>query len=161
MWRLGLDCVVAGPIWRANGPAAGCGACCLCLAETVWPPGAAGGWKSRPGASRGPEPSAPEERWTDGVCVPMLYSGCLCLAGLDGPLCGLFPVGSSTATVLTSGLKWNLCEQELCMGGLVSSSNEIVYTTSAVSDDSCEAEVVVHTSHPILWTCQIPLDPFS
>ncbi|CAE7547424.1 Tpk1, partial [Symbiodinium microadriaticum] len=75
--------------------------------------------------------------------------------GFDGPYCGLFPVGSCTATVTTSGLKWNLQSQELRMGSLVSSSNEIVYGTAHTRDGGA-AEVTIYTSHPVLWTCQIP-----
>lgn len=92
---------------------------------------------------------------------------CIC-AGLDGPHCGLFPIGASP-TVRTTGLRWNLQADRMSMGGLVSSSNLIAfdddYVTSAIcasSSNSCGSvlvdetlHVTVSTDHPVLWTCEI------
>jgi thiamine pyrophosphokinase len=60
-----------------------------------------------------------------------------------GPTCGLLPVGQP-ATVTTSGLEWNLTEQETKFGGLVSTSNHL------------KSDVVeVHTTAPLVFTLEI------
>lgn len=65
---------------------------------------------------------------------------------LEGPLCGLVPIGAPVDSVSTSGLRWNVCEQRLAcgVGGLISTSNQVM-------GDS----VVVHTSQPLLWTIEL------
>lgn len=70
-------------------------------------------------------------------------------ASREGPSCGLIPIGKPVSSVSTEGLKWNLDEQELSFGkdGLVSTSNEIL-----------EPVVVVETSSPLLWTCELRLN---
>ena len=44
---------------------------------------------------------------------------------LEGPTCSLIPIGAPVKSVTTSGLKWNLTEQALGFGALISSSNRI------------------------------------
>lgn len=55
--------------------------------------------------------------------------------------CGLIPIGNKVANISTEGLKWNLHQNELKFGGLISSSNRTV--TKSVN---------VVTSDPVLWT---------
>jgi len=55
--------------------------------------------------------------------------------------CGLIPIGKP-ALITTSGLKWNMVNQKLEFGGLISSSNQ--FTDAAV--------VTVETDGPILFT---------
>ena len=64
---------------------------------------------------------------------------------LEGPVCGVLPVGSPCKSVTTKGLKWNMKKQILMFGGLVSSSNEIVNFENV--DITC--------SSPVLWTTEL------
>ena len=63
--------------------------------------------------------------------------------GLEGPYCGLLPLAGST-TVTTTGLRWNLQDDVMKFGGLISTSNEMA-----------AARVTVKSSLPILWTMSV------
>ena len=65
----------------------------------------------------------------------------------EGPICGLIPIGGPVDAVSTSGLRWNLSNQRMEWGVLVSTSNEI--------DAACGGVVSVSTSHDLLWTCSL------
>jgi thiamine pyrophosphokinase len=66
---------------------------------------------------------------------------------IEGPTCGLLPVGGPCEAVWTSGLKWNLRGEPLRFGGLVSSSNAMVPCAQ-----TGRLEVTVTTTHPLIWS---------
>lgn len=61
-----------------------------------------------------------------------------------GLKCGLIPVGGAVSSVTTEGLKWDMSEECLEYGGLVSSSNEAVSPV-----------ITVDTSHRVCLTVEI------
>ena len=67
---------------------------------------------------------------------------------IEGPTCGLLPIGGKCEAVWTSGLRWNLRGEPLRFGGLVSSSNQIL------SDPATGAlePISVTTTDPLVWT---------
>lgn len=61
---------------------------------------------------------------------------------LEGPMCGLIPLqGDAVAT--TSGLRWNLCDTKMNIGGLISTSNIIE-----------SGEITVETDVDLVWTTE-------
>ena len=65
----------------------------------------------------------------------------------EGPTCGLIPLGAPCEFVTTTGFQWNLSHQPTAFGGLVSTSNRIVYAAAQ--------PVTVVTSAPLIFTAQV------
>ena len=63
--------------------------------------------------------------------------------GAEGPVCGLVPL-AGPAKVTSVGLRFELTDTRLEMGGLVSTSNTVV-----------GREVVIITDAPLLWTTEL------
>ena len=66
---------------------------------------------------------------------------------IEGPTCGLLPIGGRCDAVWTSGLRWNLQGETLRFGRLVSTSNQM-----QPDPETGEIEVRVTTTHPLVWT---------
>jgi thiamine pyrophosphokinase len=64
----------------------------------------------------------------------------------EGPTCGLIPVGRPVRSITTTGLQWNLHEQGMEFGGLVSTSNRVVPDNR---------EVTIVSSEPLVFTAEL------
>lgn len=81
------------------------------------------------------------------ICmIPRGKHHVVCSKDIEGPLCGLIPIGSICKEATTCGLRWNLDHQSLSFGSFISSSNEIV-----------DSFVEIETSDPLLWWSQLNL----
>ncbi|KAB2015801.1 hypothetical protein ERO13_D08G052500v2 [Gossypium hirsutum] len=63
---------------------------------------------------------------------------------VEGPHCGLIPIGVPSRSSTTTGLQWNLNNTEMRFGGLISSSNIVV-----------GEKVTVQSDTDLLWTISI------
>lgn len=57
-------------------------------------------------------------------------------SSVEGPYCGLLPLGGPSLSTTTTGLKWNLDKTSLQFGGLISTSNMPVSDVVMVSSDT-------------------------
>eukprot|EP01083_Nonionella_stella_P113425 334374_1 len=72
-----------------------------------------------------------------------------CHPNLEGPTCGLLPVGSRCREIFTQGLIWNLDGQAMEFGGLISTSNLLAQVDPGVQRSGV---VEVRCSDPVIWT---------
>ncbi|KAL8262193.1 hypothetical protein R6Q59_026242 [Mikania micrantha] len=72
------------------------------------------------------------------------------LSSVEGPHCGLIPIGTPCRSSTTTGLKWNLDNTEMRFGGLVSTSNIVEGETVTVRSDS-----------DLLWTISLKKQELS
>lgn len=70
---------------------------------------------------------------------------------MEGPVCGLIPLGWACREIRTRGLKWDLRGEEMLFGGLVSTSNEVV----GEEGEGGREGVWVETSDPVMWTMEV------
>jgi thiamine pyrophosphokinase len=77
---------------------------------------------------------------------------------MEGPVCGLIPLGGQCREIRTKGLKWDLRGEEMLFGGLVSTSNEVVGVSREEEGEEGEGGregVWVETSDPVMWTMEV------
>ncbi|CAK9178020.1 unnamed protein product [Ilex paraguariensis] len=65
-------------------------------------------------------------------------------SSVEGPHCGLIPIGVPSESTTTTGLQWNLSATKMRFGGLVSTSNIVK-----------EGIVTVRSDSDLLWTISI------
>ncbi|OAY49532.1 thiamine pyrophosphokinase 1 isoform X2 [Manihot esculenta] len=65
-------------------------------------------------------------------------------SSVEGPHCGLIPIGMPSGSTTTTGLQWDLTNAEMTFGGLVSTSNIVR-----------GERVTVQSSSDLLWTISI------
>ncbi|KAI4301398.1 hypothetical protein L6164_034681 [Bauhinia variegata] len=77
--------------------------------------------------------------------LPRNYRHEICIqSSVEGPHCGLIPIGMPSGSTTTTGLQWDLNETEMRFGGLVSTSNIVKGEIVTVQSDS-----------DLLWTISI------
>ncbi|XP_015577202.1 thiamine pyrophosphokinase 1 isoform X2 [Ricinus communis] len=65
-------------------------------------------------------------------------------SSIEGPHCGLIPIGKPSGSTTTTGLQWDLTDMEMSFGGLISTSNIVK-----------GGKVTVRSSSDLLWTISI------
>ncbi|XP_050366197.1 thiamine pyrophosphokinase 1 isoform X2 [Argentina anserina] len=65
-------------------------------------------------------------------------------SSVEGPHCGLIPIGTPSGSTTTTGLQWDLNETEMRFGGLISTSNLVK-----------EDKITVQSDSDLLWTITI------
>ncbi|KAJ7972951.1 Thiamine pyrophosphokinase [Quillaja saponaria] len=65
-------------------------------------------------------------------------------SSIEGPHCGLIPIGMPLGSTTTTGLEWDLTDTEMRFGGLISTSNIVKAERITVQSDS-----------DLLWTISI------
>ncbi|GMQ00061.1 hypothetical protein CsSME_00047294 [Camellia sinensis var. sinensis] len=65
-------------------------------------------------------------------------------SSVEGPHCGLIPIGMRSGSTTTTGLQWDLNGTEMRFGGLVSTSNIVK-----------ERKITVQSDSDLLWTISI------
>ncbi|XP_042439119.1 thiamine pyrophosphokinase 1-like isoform X1 [Zingiber officinale] len=68
-------------------------------------------------------------------------------SSVEGPHCGLVPIGAPSASTTTTGLQWDLTDTGMSFGGLISTSNIVREDTITVKSDT-----------DLLWTISIKKD---
>ncbi|CAG8772999.1 47_t:CDS:2, partial [Racocetra persica] len=69
-----------------------------------------------------------------------------CNHAIEGPNCGIIPIGIERAIVTTTGLEWNLTNSSTSFGEMISTSNHLINDI-----------VMIETDSPILWTVELKI----
>ncbi|CAG8573340.1 16722_t:CDS:2 [Acaulospora morrowiae] len=69
-----------------------------------------------------------------------------CDRAIEGPTCGIIPIGIEKAVVTTTGLRWNLLNSSTSFGEMISTSNHLI-----------EDVVTIETDSPVLWTVELKI----
>ncbi|KAF8944717.1 hypothetical protein BGZ47_003783 [Haplosporangium gracile] len=69
-----------------------------------------------------------------------------CNLDIEGPTCGIVPVGSTEAILTTTGLKWDIEDWKTSFGTQISTSNALV-----------GSKVTIKTNAPVVWTAELRL----
>ncbi|KAI1298018.1 hypothetical protein EDD11_006890, partial [Mortierella claussenii] len=67
-----------------------------------------------------------------------------CNLDIEGPTCGIIPVGSSVATLTTNGLRWDIENWETSFGTQISTSNALA-----------ASKITIETDAPVVWTTEL------
>ncbi|KAF9548895.1 hypothetical protein EC957_005247 [Mortierella hygrophila] len=67
-----------------------------------------------------------------------------CNLDIEGPTCGIIPVGSTEAILTTTGLKWDIEDWKTSFGTQISTSNALV-----------GSKVTIKTNAPVVWTTEL------
>ncbi|OAQ33456.1 Thiamin pyrophosphokinase [Linnemannia elongata AG-77] len=67
-----------------------------------------------------------------------------CNLDIEGPTCGIIPVGSTEAILTTTGLKWDIEDWKTSFGTQISTSNALA-----------ESKVTIKTNAPVVWTTEL------
>jgi thiamine pyrophosphokinase len=70
------------------------------------------------------------------------------LIGVEGPGVSLLPLGCKVDSITTEGLKWDMNDQDMEMGKLISSSNCLQEGITSVK---------ITTSHPVIWSATLTI----
>ncbi|XP_020250472.1 thiamine pyrophosphokinase 1-like isoform X2 [Asparagus officinalis] len=77
--------------------------------------------------------------------LPKTHRHKICIQpSVEGPNCGLFPLGTPSSSTTTTGLQWNLTNTSMSFGGLISTSNIV-----------CDEKITVHSDSDLVWTISI------
>jgi thiamine pyrophosphokinase len=68
---------------------------------------------------------------------------------MEGPTCGLIPIGGPVSSLTTRGLQWDVTDWKSQFGGEISSSNSV---SSYCHDENSKAIVHIKNSEHVLWT---------
>ncbi|RIA97986.1 thiamine pyrophosphokinase 1-like protein [Glomus cerebriforme] len=70
----------------------------------------------------------------------------ICDREIEGPTCGILPIGVQRAILTTSGLKWNMTNVTSSFGVMISTSNILINDV-----------VTIETDTPVIWTVELQI----
>uniref|UniRef100_A0A0D9WFQ7 Thiamine pyrophosphokinase n=1 Tax=Leersia perrieri TaxID=77586 RepID=A0A0D9WFQ7_9ORYZ len=76
--------------------------------------------------------------------LPRTHTHNIHIESIEGPHCGLIPIGAPSTTTTTTGLRWNLDDTSMSFGGLISTSNIVE-----------EESVTINSDSDLIWTISL------